>query len=60
MAVQAYKNMISRSELGGVAALAVIGVALVALAPTKQPVERASSAGRRVVPQTSNIFARQQ
>jgi len=45
MAVQAYKNMISRSELGGVAALAVIGVALVALAPTKQPVERASSAG---------------
>ena len=45
MAVQAYKNMIARSELGGVAALAVIGVALIALAPAKQPVERASAAG---------------
>ena len=45
MAVQAYKNMISRSELGGVAALVLIGVVLVALAPAKRAVQRASAAG---------------
>jgi hypothetical protein len=45
MAVQAYNNMISRSELGGVAALVVIGAALIVLAPAKHPVERASAAG---------------
>jgi hypothetical protein len=45
MGVQAFRNMISRGELGGVALLTVIGVALIALAPAKQPaVERASAA----------------
>ena len=41
MGVQAMRNMISRSELVGVALLVVIGVALIALAPAKQPAERA-------------------
>jgi FtsH-binding integral membrane protein len=36
MAVQAFLNLISRGELWGVAALVVIGVALIALAPAKQ------------------------
>ena len=36
MGTQAMRNMISRGELGGVAALIVIGVALIALAPAKQ------------------------
>jgi hypothetical protein len=37
MGTQAFRNMISRGELGGVVALVVIGVALIALAPAKQP-----------------------
>jgi drug/metabolite transporter superfamily protein YnfA len=45
MAVQAYQKMIERRELLGVAALVVIGVALIALAPAKQPGELASAAG---------------
>ena len=36
MAVQAYRKMIERGELLGVAALVIIGVALIALAPAKQ------------------------
>jgi len=43
MGTQALRNMISRGELGGVAILVVIGVALIALAPAKRraaPVER--------------------
>jgi hypothetical protein len=44
MGVQAFRNMISRGELVGVALLVVIGVALIALAPAKQPAERASAA----------------
>jgi len=44
MAVQAYLNVIARGELLGVAALIVIGVALISLAPAKQPVERVSAA----------------
>ena len=44
MAVQASRNMIQRGELVGVAVLAVIGVVLIALAPAKQSVERASAA----------------
>jgi FtsH-binding integral membrane protein len=36
MAVQAYQKMIERGELLGVAALVVIGVALLVLAPAKQ------------------------
>jgi len=44
MGFQAFRNMIARGELVGVAALVVIGVALIALAPPKQPVERAAGA----------------
>src|SRR5712664_1659834 len=43
MAVQAYQKMIERGELLGVAALVVIGVALMALAPAKPPVEQTSA-----------------
>ena len=43
MGIQAFLNLISRGELLGVAALVIIGVALIALAPAKQPVERAST-----------------
>jgi len=45
MAVQAFRNLIPRGELLGVAALVIIGVALIVLAPVKQPVEQASTAG---------------
>src|SRR3989454_1946653 len=44
MGVQAFRNLIPRGELLGVAALIVIGVALISLAPAKQPVERVSAA----------------
>ena len=40
MAVQALRNLIPRGELVGVAALSIIGVALIVLAPGKQSVER--------------------
>ena len=40
MAVQAYLGLIARRELLGVATFAVIGVALIALAPAKQSAER--------------------
>jgi hypothetical protein len=46
MAVQAYRNVIERSELFGVAALVIIGTALIALAPAKQSGVLASAAGR--------------
>src|SRR5438552_13693273 len=42
--VQAFRNLIPRGELLGVAALIVIGVALISLAPAKRPVERVSAA----------------
>ena len=42
MGVQASQNMISRGELGGVAVFRVIGIALIALAPTKQTAEQVS------------------
>jgi hypothetical protein len=45
MAAQAFRNLIPRGELLGVAALVIIGVALIALAPAKQPVAQASAAG---------------
>jgi uncharacterized protein DUF6632 len=45
MAGQAFRSLIPRGELWGVAALVIIGVALIALAPAKQPVELASAAG---------------
>ena len=43
MSFQAFRNLIPRGELIGVAALIIIGVALIALAPAKQPVERSST-----------------
>ena len=43
MGVQAYLGFIARRELFGVATFIVIGVILIALTPTKQPVERASA-----------------
>ena len=45
MGVQAFRNLIPRGELWGVAALVVIGAALIVLAPAKQSVERVSAAG---------------
>jgi hypothetical protein len=45
MAVQAFRNLIPRGELLGVAALVIIGVALILLAPAKQSGELASAAG---------------
>ena len=42
MSFQAFRNLISRGELLGVAALIVIGVALIVLAPAKS-VERVSA-----------------
>jgi hypothetical protein len=44
MGVQAFRNWVARGELIGVAALVIIGVALIVLAPAKQSVERASAA----------------
>jgi hypothetical protein len=45
MAVQAYFNVIARGELLGVAALVIIGVALIMLAPAKQSEQRTSAVG---------------
>ena len=39
MAVQAYRNVIERRELGGVIVFAVVGLALVALLPAKLSAE---------------------
>jgi hypothetical protein len=44
MGTQAYQKLIQRGELIGVAALVLIGVALLALAPAKQPGEQVSAA----------------
>ncbi len=46
MGVQAFRNMISHGELGGVAILAVIGIALIVPAPAKLTAERTSAAAR--------------
>ncbi len=43
MSFQALPNIIFHRELAGVIVVAVVGVALVALVPAKQPVERASA-----------------
>jgi succinate-acetate transporter protein len=43
MAAQEYRKVIERQELVGVVVFAIVGVALVALAPAKQPVEQAST-----------------
>ena len=42
MTVQVFRSLIPRGELGGSAALVVIGVALIALAPAKPKVAAAS------------------
>jgi peptidoglycan/LPS O-acetylase OafA/YrhL len=48
MAVQAVHNVIPREDLlGAVLPLVIIGVALIVLAPAKQPRERASAVGGR-------------
>jgi len=41
MGTQACRNMVARGELIGVAVLVIIGVVLIALAPSKQLLERA-------------------
>ena len=45
MGTQAYRKIIDRQELIGVAVFVIIGVTLIALAPAKQSVERVSAAG---------------
>jgi len=45
MGTQAYRHIVERHELTGVAMFVIIGVALIALAPAKQLVERVSTAG---------------
>ena len=45
MTVQVFRNLIAREELVGSAVLVVIGAALIALAPARQPAERVSAAG---------------
>jgi hypothetical protein len=45
MAVQAFRNLIPRGELVGVAALVLIGVALIALGPARQSGGPASAGG---------------
>jgi hypothetical protein len=45
MSLQAFRNLIARGELIGSAVFVVIGVALITLAPAKQPVGRASAVG---------------
>jgi hypothetical protein len=44
MSLQAFRNFIARGELIGPAALVIIGVVLIALAPAKQSSERVSAA----------------
>jgi hypothetical protein len=42
MSFQAFRNLIARGELIGSAVLVVIGVALIALAPAKEPLTRSA------------------
>src|ERR1700687_1209107 len=44
MGVQAFRNVIPRGELLGVAVLVIIGVSLIALAPAKRSLEQVSAA----------------
>ena len=46
MGTQAFRNMVARGELIGVAVLVIIGAALIALAPPKQLLEPASHPGQ--------------
>src|SRR6266404_6645530 len=43
MGTQAYRKLIERGELIGVAVLVIIGVAMIALPPSKQPGKRESA-----------------
>jgi multidrug transporter EmrE-like cation transporter len=43
MAVQVYLNIIPHREMVGVLVLVLIGIALIALSPTKEPAERISA-----------------
>ena len=43
MGTQAFRDIVSRDELIGVAVLLIIGAALIALAPAKQPTGQASA-----------------
>ncbi len=43
MGIQAYRNLIARGELIGVAVLVVIGVVLIVLAPEKEGTERVAA-----------------
>jgi len=45
MGTQALLNLIARAELVGVAALVIIGVSLIALAPAKQATDRTAAVG---------------
>jgi len=45
MAMQEYRNVIERRELAGVVVFAIVGIVLVALAPTKQSTERTVAVG---------------
>jgi hypothetical protein len=45
MGTQAFRHVIARGELIGVAALLIIGVVLIALAPARRSEERISTAG---------------
>lgn len=47
MGIQACRNMVARVELIGVAVLVIIGVVLIALAPSKQILESASHPSER-------------
>jgi len=54
MAVQAFHNVGERGHLlGDIPALVVVGIALIVLAPVKQPVERTSTASLGLVPRVS-------
>ena len=45
MAVQESRNVIERRELAEEVVFAIVGVVLLALAPAKQPVDKASAVG---------------
>jgi uncharacterized protein DUF6632 len=49
MGLQAYRHLIARGELVGVAVLVVIGLALIALAPARQPSERVAVVADRTI-----------
>jgi hypothetical protein len=47
MGTQAFRGMVSRDELGGVAILAIIGVVFIGLAPARKVAERVAAAAAR-------------